>query len=118
MNTLKVGFGLVLSYPIYVLLMPVWVDGALSRLYSYLAYSNPTYAEIAGAVVVPNMMFVILCVGLGLIIASSSFGIISVFSDFVRAFYRLFSQKRAWAGKAPDHSSVQETKNTSSVQTL
>lgn len=67
MSTLKIGFGLVLSCPIYEFLIPFFVEGVQARYKTYLIYSNPTLFELTGVGFIPNMLFVIVCVGLGMI---------------------------------------------------
>lgn len=88
MNFVKVGFGLALSYPVYTFLIPAFYETAQSRFYWWLKFSNPSMEEVTGVNFIPNMLFVVACVGLGLIAADIIFAlpnIVKILSIYVRA---------------------------------
>lgn len=128
MSILKVGFGLVLAYPIHVLLIPLWVDSANGRYGAMLGYINPTLAETVGISLVPNMLFVVACVGLGLIAACVIYQVIRALFDgiYIYVVGRFFSNLHFISSKprfrfisakfAPIRETVTDTAKASSVR--
>lgn len=72
MNNLILAFGLMLSLPAYYLLYSYWV-AYVPRIGEYLMYVNPTMAAIIGVPIVSPLIFVAVCIGVGLLAAELFF---------------------------------------------
>lgn len=68
MQTKIISLGLILSYPVFVILHPVWTDSVLAQ-YEGMFYANPGLAGLSGVPLVPTLLFVAACIGAGILLA-------------------------------------------------
>lgn len=70
MRIKTLSFGLILSYPVFALLHPYWVDIVLAQ-YEGIFYIEPGLAELFGVPLGPTLVFVAVCIGIGCLLADS-----------------------------------------------